>query len=441
MEEYRKQLQKYYNSKYFMSNPDNWQELANQAVARDLAKYQANQEQLYKGDILDEIVVTPKSTSVIKYTPAVETDQDPGYTKFMSGQRYYADQDHKNYLDRQRKDMIDSIRKTTDKVESAMSAGEILKHNLQAIKRAIQRKLGKIQDDKEPEIINLSDQNVERISPTTKNVASILGNDFVEWGNKTPSFREASFFKKNQNKVIPGTRIPINNITTYYGVEDNRLKAGSLNKFQENTIVVPNRSKYIGKVIKVIPPQKYEDPNYNAREQAFEQYNQEHGLNESKFKEFIKYGRAFKGAPSWKTQLRLPYDEFVKVRDSIEMIYPYPELLSTHDPLYITTQGDTIKESDLGIVGPKYLFADEKGNAVFINKLNENNADSLNTILNKTPMYPILIDNGRYQHYNTKNPSYYLYTINDFYRNPKLMYVFGTTTKKRGGKLNYLNLF
>ena len=316
---------------------------------------------------------------------------------------------------------------------------EILKHNLQAIKHAIRRKLTIVQNVKQPEIINLSDQNVERILPTTENVVSILGNDFVE--GKTPSFREVSFFKDNQNEVIPGTRIPISNITTYYGIEGNRLKTGLLNEFQENTTVIPNRSKYIGKVIKVIPSQKYEDPNLNAREQAYEQYNSEHGLNESKFKEFIKYGRVFKGVPSWKTRLRLPYDEFVKVRDSIETIYPYPELLSTHDPLYITTQGDTIQENDLGIVGPKYLFADEKGNAVFINKLNENNADSLNTILAKTPMYPVLIDNGRYAHYSTKNPTYFQYTSGDFYRNPKLMYVFGTTEKKHGGTLNYFDYF
>jgi len=80
MSTYKDQLQKYYNQKYFMSNPDNWQELANQAVARDLAKYQENK--LYKGNTLDEIVVTPKG--IITKVPAVETDFTPHENKILA---------------------------------------------------------------------------------------------------------------------------------------------------------------------------------------------------------------------------------------------------------------------------------------------------------------------------------------------------------------------
>ena len=69
----------------------------------------------------DDVVVTAKAPQ--KKQVAVETDWDPGYTKFMSGQRYYADNNHKNYLDQQRNDMTNSIRETTDKWGNAIGTG------------------------------------------------------------------------------------------------------------------------------------------------------------------------------------------------------------------------------------------------------------------------------------------------------------------------------
>lgn len=69
----------------------------------------------------DDVVVTAKAPQ--KKQVAVETDWDPGYTKFMSGQRYYADKKHKNYLDQQRNDMTSSIRETTDKWGHAIGSG------------------------------------------------------------------------------------------------------------------------------------------------------------------------------------------------------------------------------------------------------------------------------------------------------------------------------
>jgi hypothetical protein len=41
----------------------------------------------------------------------------------MSGQRYYADQNHKNYLDWQRNDYTRGIREYTDKWGNAIGAG------------------------------------------------------------------------------------------------------------------------------------------------------------------------------------------------------------------------------------------------------------------------------------------------------------------------------
>ena len=69
----------------------------------------------------DDVVVTAKAPE--KKQVAVEADWNPGYTKFMSGQRYYADNNHKKYLDGQRNDMTNSIRETTDKWGNAIGTG------------------------------------------------------------------------------------------------------------------------------------------------------------------------------------------------------------------------------------------------------------------------------------------------------------------------------
>lgn len=59
LEQWKKELQLYYNDKYFMSNPDNWQELANTAVERD---YQAEVQKRNKSNTLPEVTVTAKRT-------------------------------------------------------------------------------------------------------------------------------------------------------------------------------------------------------------------------------------------------------------------------------------------------------------------------------------------------------------------------------------------
>lgn len=67
--------------------------------------------------------VTVSAQAPVQKQVATESDWDPGYTKFMSGERYYADQDHKNYLDWQRNDYTRGIRETTDKWGKGIGLG------------------------------------------------------------------------------------------------------------------------------------------------------------------------------------------------------------------------------------------------------------------------------------------------------------------------------
>lgn len=69
--------------------------------------------------------VTVSAQAPVQKQVATESDWDPGYTKFMSGERYYADQDHKNYLDWQRNDYTRGIRETTDKWGKGIGLGMV----------------------------------------------------------------------------------------------------------------------------------------------------------------------------------------------------------------------------------------------------------------------------------------------------------------------------
>lgn len=211
-----------------------------------------------------------------------------------------------------------------------------------------------------PVYIDLTSENIARILPDSENVESMLANGFTS--KKAPEFNLVSYYKNNQHKWFGDSYIPLKNVSTYYGVENNKLKAGNLNTFADTTVVIPNRIKNIGKVNEV-----FIDP---------------------------------KGVQ------------------------------------YVTTTGDTINERSLGIVGPKRMFADENGNAVFMSKLHPDHVQQLNQKLQQTPLYSVLIDNGRYQSYMLSNPNWFDYTSHDWFRDEDDLYIIGTLYKQ-GGKFNY----
>jgi hypothetical protein len=96
---------------------------------------------------------------------------------------------------------------------------------------------------------------------------------------------------------------------------------------------------------------------------------------------------------------------------------------------FITEHNDTISsyDADIPIIG-KVMFANENGNSMFANDLGKlKDTSTINKILGVNPMYPILIDNGRYSHYHTNSPSYKTYTSFDFKRDPNSLYIIGTT--------------
>lgn len=108
----------------------------------------------------------------------------------------------------------------------------ITKHNINAGINYIKRK---INDKEKPKATIIRLNNVSRITPKDNNVESILFNDFVE--NNPNNIRKAKNFKVTNDNFIGDKKIPLQHISNYYGVEDNKLKVGNIDTFNDTTEV------------------------------------------------------------------------------------------------------------------------------------------------------------------------------------------------------------
>ena len=82
----------------------------------------------------------------------------------------------------------------------------------------------------------------------------------------------------------------------------------------------------------------------------------------------------------------------------------------------------------------KIVLADSTGVGYFINdikSISRTQIDELNQRLKEHPLYPILVDNGRYSHYQLEAGSYRNYIRQDLYRPDKNLFVIGSITDKR----------
>lgn len=76
------------------------------------------------------------------------------------------------------------------------------------------------------------------------NAVSILGNDFIETDN--PHIHTANEWKKmTPDTPITDRNIPLEDFKVFYGVENGTMKIQPLSEFNDTTLVVPGRSKYI----------------------------------------------------------------------------------------------------------------------------------------------------------------------------------------------------
>ena len=256
--------------------------------------------------------------------------------------------------------------------------------------------------------IDLSNKNVSRINKDTKNVESILTNDFLE--KRSNTVRKKKDFVNTRDTLLGDKNIPLRDISTFYGIENGKLKAGDLSIFNDTTTVAPNRAKNIGKLKQVLVHQREGDKWYikyltDKDEDVIDKYNKSKGY-------FMKGW--IKNKPS----------TVLKYREGSNAI----DRVLGHYKRGITEQGDTVMLPEIN-ASPKILFANEQGDASFVSNLNNpKNVEQLNAFLSKHPSYPIMVDNGRYSSYIDKNPNVEEYSG---LANPNDMFIIGTTRAKR----------
>ena len=279
--------------------------------------------------------------------------------------------------------------------------------------------------------IDLSNKNVSRIKKNTKGVETILTNEFVEDNDNTIKTKKQ--FKNTTDTLLGDKKIPLSKISTFYGIEDGKLKAGSLDDFKDETVVIPNRAKNIGKVVKVIAPSKDETKkNYkifrDSVSSSVDAYNKERGYKPDFLTKLESLVAFQKPGPFNTLYDNTDSKEFRHVIDSINNIYR--PILNKTQLKVINEKGDTISGYSLNAT-PKALFANEQGNAVFVSDLHDNERQ-LNDWLKENPSYPIMVDNGRYGNFMLSKPN-----IGEYigFGNPDKAFVLGTTKKSLGGNL------
>lgn len=262
----------------------------------------------------------------------------------------------------------------------------------------------------EGEFKDLSNENVAYITPNTRNISSILTNDFVE--DKNNNFRQAKDFKQTNDTLIGDKNIPLSSFNIYYGIDNGKLKAGPLNTFNDTTYIMPNRSPFIGKIKEIIPPdenaiqnaKQIEDDYYNAIDKHYNDSNKE--IKEYNNKMGYKaplIDRIYGQDPTRTLYKNANTTEAITINHIASSKYPYPEFpqeIILH-PRYITENNDTIKDYNINAT-PKTLFADEYGNAAFASNI-EKHMTQINDFLRKHPSYPLMVDNGRYSFYQGLN--------------------------------------
>lgn len=302
-----------------------------------------------------------------------------------------------------------TLEDAVDLVYSAIPLGkEVLKPIHKKIVNSIVATYNFIDSNsKKPTVQDLRNKKVKRITDDERH--TILSNEFVERHNPN-TIRQAKDFKNTTDTLLGDKHIKLSNIKQFYGIENGKVKVGNINQFNDTTTVVPVRNKNYGKITKIIKGVK-KVPNYDD-------------IIDAKFPKkpyLIFNGKEVKEQNDRRTAYR---NHLVK-NNVIPNKYNKQYTL-----LGITENGDTIKADNYprGLRG-KVLFTDEQGNAVFANKLidNENNINNiqiskLNKILQQTPLYPVLLDNGRYEHYlNNSTRHQYANPLD----NPDNMYILG----------------
>ena len=273
-------------------------------------------------------------------------------------------------------------------------------------------------------LIDLSNKQVAQITNNTDNIESILTNDFVE--NNNNNYRPKKDFVNTNDTLIGDSKIPLSNFKIFYGIENGKLRAGNINQFDDNTVIVPNRYKNVNRLTKLL---------INTDENFRNKFNQYINIQDSLATAYIKRNnikpslidRILGISPRGVVRKYNPdyYNKYInKPANEFGINFNNTGIQG------ITENGDTINLPPLN--SPKMLFSNEKGDGIFVSDY-VTELNNINKYLKKHPSYPIMVDNGRFSNYQTTAPNLRRYVG---ISNPNSMYILGTIRKRNGGSIN-----
>lgn len=235
-------------------------------------------------------------------------------------------------------------------------------------------------ENKMPIYQDLKGKEMKDVSKTNK-ANFVIGNEFSEKNRNT--VRKAKNFKHTTDTLLGDRKIPLSKISQFYGMENGKLKVGDLDTFDDNTEVVPVRNKNVGK-IKEVGIKKTMIPDYS------DLVNKKYPVP-SFWRSLTHPDEAHQNRIN-----RINYsNELARKKAKTNKYIKVPPRT-----YFINENNDTIYPSGQFGIHDKMLFSDEEGNAIFLKDIEDEKVfNQLNKALKEKSRYPILIDNGRYSHY------------------------------------------
>jgi hypothetical protein len=314
-------------------------------------------------------------------------------------------------LERMKKHSVTFVLATVLMVASCSAAGH-LGQDAVAVWMTLMRRLGLTSSP--VALVDLSQLEIARIGPETKGVQGIYFSDFVEQENSN-HIRPAARFRHTSDTLIGDKRMPLSQFSRFYGVEDGRIKAGSLNLFSDSTTVLPVRNRYYGYISRIEFNRNRNSRGWLYVRNPFQIWKERRQMRREN-EELVSEGK-----------LEPLFIKPSHIREQLPIVSYYPP--DTGVIIY-GTDGEvmnepTVKEAVTG----KIFLADSLGNAVFINNLpgfGPDMLEELNKKLTEHPMCPVIIDNGRYYRFTLSGASYRDYCFQDLYRPDSCLFVVGS---------------
>ncbi len=266
-----------------------------------------------------------------------------------------------------------------------------------AVSKAVIRKSPFLREESGAYVKDLSGSYLARITPETKNVKSILGNQFVEEENHN-TVRPAKYFRDSPPDTLLGDRkVPLSRIRYFMGLRDGKLRIGKIDDFDDDDEVVPvwNKTALVRRMESRAP--------YEQRDSAYSA--------------FLKYDDLHDATsnPAYKDSSAYYYD-----------VYNRPNVYKTEgdSAVHLPPYGDEFKS----------LLVSPGGNAMFLNDAADFTGaqrDMVNGFLEREGgAYPVMLDNGRYAYFlEGKDADYDKYVSSDFYRDPRYFWAIGELGK------------